>query len=390
VDRYQAVLTNTSVRWSMVSGGLAYLAVGAEPLALLLVAEMATSSFASAGLVVGAYGLSSAMLAPVRGRAIDRHGGVVVAPIALLHGGTMIGLVVAAQLRAPLVVLVLLAAVAGTAFSPVFATMRSILARQVSPEYRETAYALQAIVQEMATVGGPLLAGLLIAVSSSGTALITTTAVAMVASTLFARTDAVRSLAGHGAARAHRPAILSSAALRVLALTAVPTSLSFGAVELALPAYAVNEGSPALGGVLLALIPAASFLGGLWFGSRRWRGPTIYRYLGAIVLLAACVFLLATAGNVVLLAGFLVLMGLPIAPMIACRYRLLDQAAPKGRENEAFMWISTSEAAGVAAGQACAGLVVERLGIPPTFLAAGAAAALAAAVAWTGRRRLMS
>ena len=101
-------------------------------------------------------------------------------------------------------------------------------------------------------------------------------------------------------------------------------------------------------------------------------------------------FLLATAGNVVLLGGFLVLMGLPIAPMIACRYRLLDQAAPHGRENEAFMWISTSEAAGVAAGQACAGLVVEQLGIPPTFLAAGAAAALAAAVAWAGRHRLTS
>jgi MFS family permease len=388
ITRYRPVLSQLWVRRMMIAGCVAYLAIAAEPLALLFITQEATGSFAGAGLVLGAYGLSSALLAPLRGRSIDQRGGRAVVVIAAAHATLMIGLVLAAYWRAPLTVLLVLGALAGCAFSPVFATMRSVLAKHIAAEFRESAYALQAVTQELAFVGGPLLAGLLIAITKPTVTLITTTVTALVATALFGLIPQVRSLPGRNWQPSFRPVILSSAALRILALTTVPTSLSFGIVEFALPAYAVGQGDPPLGGLLLACIPAASLVGGLWYGSRRWRGSLVGRYLWTLSLLAGSTFLLVAAENNVLLAVSVVLMGLPIAPMITCRYSLLDRAAPEGGDSEAFMWISTSEAAGAALGQSIAGLIVQQLTIQTAYVAAGAAAVAAFLIALAGRRTL--
>ena len=68
--------------WSGVSYGL-------RPLSVLFTIQQSTGSFATAGGVVAAFGLTSILL-PLKSRLVDRHGQAsVLAPMALLCAGAL-------------------------------------------------------------------------------------------------------------------------------------------------------------------------------------------------------------------------------------------------------------------------------------------------------------
>ena len=52
-------------------------------------------------------------------------------------------------------------------------------------------------------------------------------------------------------------------------------SIAFGLLEIGMTAYATEAGNPALAGVLLGLMSAGSALGGLAYGSRSWHSPLV-------------------------------------------------------------------------------------------------------------------
>ena len=58
----------------------------------------------------------------------------------------------------------------------------------------------------------------------------------------------------------------------------------------------------------------------------------------------------------------LLLAGAAIAPTYATVYAMVDHAAPAGTVTEAFAWLATAMAVGVAAGAAGAGVVADHAG----------------------------
>ncbi len=88
------------------------------------------------------------------------------------------------------------------------------------------------------------------------------------------------------------------------------------------------------------------------------------------------------------MAVLTLLAGAPIAPMMTCRFQLIDAVAPRGTANEAFMWVSAAEAGGVSAGLALGGVLVDVSGTGITLLVAGGCAFLSAVVALAGREPL--
>jgi predicted MFS family arabinose efflux permease len=65
------------------------------------------------------------------------------------------------------------------------------------------------------------------------------------------------------------------------------------------------------------------------------------------------------------------------------RFVLIDNVAPRSAANEAALWLSSAEAAGVALGQALAGRLVDDTGIAVALLAAAIPAASAAVLTVT-------
>jgi predicted MFS family arabinose efflux permease len=140
--------------------------------------------------------------------------------------------------------------------------------------------------------------------------------------------------------------------------------------------------------VILALASVGSVLGVLAYGAHSWSLDAGRQFLVLLALMAGGLVALAPIPSVPLFAAVVVPAAAPMAPVIAANSVLVLRAAPKERVAEAFTWASTALLAGISAGTAAGGTLVERYSPAVTLLAAAAATLLAAVVAYPAARRL--
>jgi MFS family permease len=365
---------------------VARLPIGMTGLALVLLVRDAGHSYTAAGVVVGAYSLAGAATVPVFGRLVDRVGQPsVLVPLALLFPAALLGVIALAESGRPPAALVAAAALAGAALPPVAACIRALWpALLPHPELANTAYAFEASVQELFFIAGPLIVALLAAVSPAA-AVGASAAFGALGTLAFAATPSVRRWRGQARRGVGPLGALATPGVRTVLGASACMGLSFGAIEVAVPAAAEAEGSRAAAGIVLAAFSLGSLVGGVALGAApAARRPSV-RYAAALAAYAAGLLLPLAASGIPALAVLFFVAGLAIAPAFAGAYGLTSALAEPGTATEAFAWISTSVVGGVAAGTAFGGAVVERLGVAPALgLAAGAAAV--AAVTTAARR----
>jgi MFS family permease len=191
--------------------------------------------------------------------------------------------------------------------------------------------------------------------------------------------------ATHAASRAWRPAgpargrggALRAPGLRTLMLVFALIGAAFGAVEVAVPVAAEETGVTGSTGLLLGLWGLGSLVGGL-LAARAGAPADAPRRLGVLLAaLAAGHLTLVVAGAPLLLAALLFVAGLAISPAFACAYGMVDGLAPPGTVTEAYTWLGTGIAGGLAVGAALAGVLAESAGAGAAFTAAAAACACA-------------
>jgi MFS family permease len=155
---YRALLSRPHAKGLLGWSILARLPLGMAPLALLLLARGEGASYASAGAVAASYGIALALGAPVAGRLVDRRGPHRILLQRAVAYPALLALVAGlALLDAPIAALCVSAAAAGAALPPVAPTVRTVWPRLAPDGLRSTAYALEASLQEIFFVGGPLL-----------------------------------------------------------------------------------------------------------------------------------------------------------------------------------------------------------------------------------------
>jgi MFS family permease len=368
---YRHILGRPQAARLVVASILGRLPVGMMSLTNVLLVQQSTGSFGLAGLVSGAYALAAAMVAPLLGRQVDRVG----QPRVLVHTaiGNAIGLLallVAAVEHLPFPALVLAAACAGASRPPLSACMRALWPALVdSASDVAAAYALESVMVEVFSIGGPLLTVAVVTVTSPGGALVL--AVLLSLAGVFGLVSSPMTRRWRAGARPpDRAVILRSPGMRTVLVTNASASVAFGTLAVTMPAFASLSGRPAAGGVALAALAFGSMLSGLWYGSRRWNGPLRTRYLLVAALFAlglAPLPLAPSLPGMVVLAG---LAGLALAPATACVYLVVDRLAPAGTRTEAFTWVISSTAAGSSLGSAVAGGAVGLWGVRQGVLTA--------------------
>ena len=148
-------------------------------------------------------------------------------------------------------------------------------------------------------------------------------------------------------------------------------ALSFGIIEVSVPAVAEQLGSSTLSGLFLSLWSGGSMLGGLIAGALTTGRPPERRVVVLLGVVATGLAPLAAAVTGVLpFAACMILAGLGVAPAIACLYLLVDRSAPVGTVTEAFTWVTSAFTAGSAMGSALGGSIVEHAGPGTAFLLA--------------------
>ncbi len=360
------------------------LPIGISGLAILLYVQEVSGSFAAAGACAGALALGSAAGAPLQGRLIDWRGERALLPLAFVHAAGLLLVWALGSADAAPVVLAISAFGAGAAIPPVSSVLRARWPLLLSerPELIPSAFALDSVLIELIFVVGPLLTTVVVATVGPGYALAVSAACVLGGTFML--------LAGlHGRGRPEAPAAgsrrfglgaLAAPGLRTLVLASLPVGFAFGTVEVVLPAFSAQEGKTELAGVLLAIWAGASGAAGLVYGARPPRSP-----LTAVHLRLALVLPIATAGllaatSPLTMGVLVVLMGLPIAPLIASRNQLVERVAPRGTATEAFTWPLTALVAGLSLGAAGGGALVESYSWSVAVLAAVVVSAAGAAL----------
>ena len=353
---------------------LAMLSIG-----LLVHAQQVTGSFAQAGVVTGAYAITLGVGGPLLGHLVDRRGQTSVLLASASIASALLVTIALLPTRAPLAVLVALAAGIGLAEPPVGACLRTQLPALLSnPSAIRSAYALEASLVELTYIFGPPLALCVGALWSSGAALAAAGLVLLAATAAFAAQPASRRWQPAPADRTSRGGSLRTPAMRTLVIVLIAVGMLLGADEVAVIAAAKALHSTMGGAPLFAVWGAGSFIGGLLVarlggGARTAAGLALL--LGALT--AGHLALIPADGSVLALGAVLLVAGAAIAPTEATLYAMVDNAAPDGTITEAFAWLATAMAVGGAVGAAGAGIVADRAGPAAAFALAGGAGALA-------------
>ena len=384
---YRALFAQPVLRRLAVADVCARLPQGMVTITLLLVAAQ-HASMTVAGLVVAGYTLGQAVTAPLRGRLADRRGLIPVATVCGIgYALALLALLISALSRGPAGMLIGTAALAGLLNPPLSPGLRSLWSTHAGARLRQTAFALDAAVFDLAYITGPVLASALatgiVPAAALGVMLALTGAAVVAIGRQSRRPDSPpdkRSLLGP----------LRSSALRELLVTAALANAALSATEVALTAYVRHHHALWASGPLLAEVSIGSILGSLLLGARgSAAGSHQYRRLPRLLAGYACGLAVLTAAGLYapLLAVAAPLAGLCLGPTLATLFGAAASAAPRGGGTETQSWINSIMNAGAAAGAALAGLAAGRPILALALAAAAAAAAAASAAITTALRR---
>jgi predicted MFS family arabinose efflux permease len=390
LDRYRSVLREGGVAPAFVASLVGRLSLGMTSLAILLLVRKSTGSYADAGLVSAAYAIAFAVGAPTRARGADRRGPVrVMLRCSVIQPVALVALAVLASRHWPVAALVVPAVLGGLFVPPIGSVMRALWASRLPAARLPAAYSMESVAVELCFVAGPgLVAGISVWVGPAA-ALVVSGAISMLGGLGMAASRGVQAVQPHEDVERHRAGPLTSPAVRTLLLTILWVGTSFGAVEVAMPAFAEETGSrPATAGILLAVWSAGSMLGGLLYGGLTTARPPAaqMRYLVTTAAVASALPLLAPTP--VTMAIALLLYGSTIAPFMACNSVLLGAAAPRGTTTEAFAWSSSMIFGGVAIGTSAAGVLIDRAGSSAGLVVTAVAGALTLLVSLARRDSL--
>ncbi|SEP21516.1 MFS transporter [Trujillonella endophytica] len=387
---YLSVWRLPSAPTLLIGGFAGRLPSAMVPLALLLMVQQQTGSFAVAGLAAATLGIAMAAMAPVLGRVADRRSPRPVLLAQAVAYPLLLGVLVAAVLAgAPTPVVVAASAAAGAATPLVSGTVRALWSR-TGPRVRPAAFALDATSTELVFVVGPAVVAALAVLAAPAVAMATAGVLAVAGAVGIGLSRPMRDWVPAAHAQSGVFSTVRAPGMPRVLISGAALMTGFGALEVAVPAFADAAGTPGMSGVLLAVWSLGSVIGGLWFGARVLSAslPRQYRWLllGTTIGLAP----LAAVSSPWVLGVLLFLGGSVIAPTLTVQNSLVGAIAPAQATTEAFTWLSTVTVGASAVGAALGGALIEgSAGVPGALLLAVGGAAVAVAVTLLPGRRIV-
>jgi MFS family permease len=349
---------------------------GMLSLGLLFHVEGRFDSYGVAGIVLAALSIGQAVAGPATGRLMGRLG---IRPVVITTAVLCAAAVAAiAVLDLPAPGVIGLALAAGLTFPPITSAVRTIYPKLVSSNLLGPLVSLDAALQELIWIGGPVLVTFLATGVSTTVALLTSAVLLIGGGAWFAASRAVGRVRIPRSKRRFGVVLLRP---QVALMTAVGFLViaSCAAIEASV-AGAFGEGDPT-SGVVLAIWSLASLAGGFVLGRLPMRPWSL-----------ALRLLLVTAGAALtpFLPGFwgltvaLVISGFGLAPALGLMSAIVSTSVRFSDTAEAYGWTNTGQLVGVALGAALAGQALDAFGAQIAFACGAGLAALGVIVAAAG------
>ncbi|MEW2254380.1 MFS transporter [Streptomyces sp. NPDC047869] len=344
-------------------------------IALVLFVRADGGTYGLAGALAAVYGVANAVGQPVLGRLVDLYGQPrVQLPAAVLSALAMA--VFAFAGTGPLPLACAAVAAAGLFTPPLEGGLRalwpSVLRRE---EQVHTAYAMDAVAQEVMFTVGPLLVTLCVSLWSERAALLVLNAVGVLGALSVVLSPPSRGWRS-APREAHWLGALRSPGLLVLLGAFLFVGIALGSITVASVPYADEHGGDAVYGWLMAALGLGALIGGTVYGARAWSGTPERRLRVLVALLAVCYLPLMLMPGAVAMVLLSLVSGVFLAPCIACAFIIVDRHAPGGTVTEAFSWLVTTFTVGASVGTGLAGPVVQAGGPLWGYAVPGAAGAV--------------
>ncbi|MET9088805.1 MFS transporter [Streptomyces sp. NPDC004237] len=327
-------------------------------IAIVLFVRAEGGTYSLAGALAAVYGVANAVGQPVLGRLVDLRGQPrVQLPAVLASALAMAVFACAGTGTLPLAYASV--AAAGLFTPPLEGGLRALWPSVLGDGERvHTAYAMDAVAQEVMFTVGPLLVTLCVSLWSAQAALLVVNAVGVLGALSVVVSPPSR--AWRSAPReAHWLGALRSPGLLALLGAFLFVGIALGSITVASVPYADEHGGDAVYGWLMAALGLGALFGGSVYGARRWSGEPGRRLRVLVALLAVCYLPLMLMPDALAMVLLTVLAGVFLAPAIACAFVLVDRHAPRGTVTEAFSWLVTTFTVGASVGTGLAGPVVE-------------------------------
>ena len=381
----RALATPGAVRFS-ASGALARMPISMTGLGIVILVSERTGSYGVAGGVSAAYVAANALGGIPLARLVDRRGQRrVLAPAVALSVVALVLLVLAVESDAAAPLPHLLAALSGVTMPNVGAAVRARWSYAAEDRrVLDTAFALEAVNDEVVFIVGPTVTALLSAAWHPWAGLAAAALFATVGTALLVVQRSTEPPLRR-VERAHRSP-MPWRKVAPLAVSALSLGGLLGACEVATIAFADEQDRKATAGVLLAVWALGSLLAGLVVGAVTFRRTPAQRYRTGSIALALLLLPLPFVDTLPALGFFLLLCGFAISPTLIAAISWTESLVPADRLNEGIAAVTTGLVAGIAPGAALVGVVVDAEGASASYWVPVGIAVVGVLVGWLAQR----
>ncbi|OII59245.1 MFS transporter [Pseudomonas putida] len=387
---YRELFQARGAKGFALAGLLARLPLPMTGIGIITMLSQITGSYGLAGAVAATFVLTYALMSPQISRLVDGHGQRRILPAAA--GLSVLGilmLLACSYWRLAEWTLFIGAALAG--FMP---SMSAMVRARWTAIYRgkaqlQTAYSLETVLDEVTfIVGPPISVGLSVAVLPQAGPLAAAVLLAIGVFALVVQVGTEPPVEAEAVTGQDSNSVFRVADVRLLTLLMVAMGVIVGTVDIVSVAFAEQMGMPAAASVVLSCYAIGSCVAGLVFGALKLDTPLHKLLLLGGLATAATTLPLLLAGNIVGLAGAVLIAGLFFAPTMIVAMSLVERIVPESKLTEGMTWLLAGLNVGVAGGAAASGQVVDAWGAKTGFNVAMAAGAAVLLVALWGYQRM--
>lgn len=338
----------SSVIWSQL---LARFAMGMQTITFAIHLQRTFNQYTIAGLAIAASTVGGALSAPILGQWMAKFGirpvvyiSTIIVPIFMLGVGFF-------PISEPLVVFMCLCI--GLSVPPIQPAARAVYPTLVeTEEHRNAIYNIDAILQEIIWIVGPVLATLLIALTNTQVPIVLMAVIQLVGGLWFV---SLKRVSGAPIPRSSRRlgAVLKSKIVRVMIIINLLFVGSFAALEIGVVAAVGSKQA----GLVIAMLSIGSIIGGLSIGHRFKNSNALTLQL--LIVLIGDLLIFFSAKDPIWLGICLFISGIGVATAFGTIGSIIGKAVRLDDTTEVYGWIGAGQNIGYGMGAAIAGFVID-------------------------------
>jgi MFS family permease len=371
---YAELFKNPGVASVLLAQLLARFPFGMQTITFAIHLEHIFGNYTVAGLAIAASTFGAAFSAPILGRLVALYGIKVIVISCSLISPIGFLLLAFAPLTEGQAILTALAL--GLFVPPIQPAARAVYPTLVKSEsVRNNLFSVDAILQEVIWIVGPVLTTILIATTNTVVPLVVMVFVQIIGGLWFALLPQVQG-APIPRSKKKMGSVLRTPLVRIMIVVNLLFVGSFSALEIGAVAAVGEAGA----GFVLAMLSIGSVVGALAFGHRARSPMALTKQLGVVLIGDLLIFF--NAKDPLWLGICLFISGIGVALAFATMSAIIAKSIPLDDTPEVYGWIGSGQNIGYGFGAALAGVLVDNLSSTASFAFASGLDGLAMLVAF--------